>query len=237
MPQFLADAIAEGFGGDRSAFNENYDPAAQSVIRDQFIRGSTESGEVGDCGWSFSNGSFSNVAAETDRIGIARRTSGTTANQVASMYQSTAGTTSRFLFGAVDEWTWIFRPVTADADFAFRIGLSSGPTTNPFPAGVYLERLSTDTSYFGVARSSSVETRTAALKSFVANEWTKCRFRRISATLVGFSIDGGAETEVSSNVPGAGGGMEPFCQIIPTTTTARSVDLDDFALRFNAVAR
>lgn len=215
----------------------NYDPTQPVVFHDDFLYLSNETGEVGSLGWSYTNGSVASIAGEANHPGIFRRTSGAVTNEVSSFYPNGSGSTVTMLFGSLDEMTWVFRPITSGTDFTLRFGIGSGPTGTTMPNGVYLERLAADTSYFGVARSSNTETRTSALKTITANEWTKVRIRRITSSSVGFSIDGGSETTISSNVPGATGGQIIFSHIIPTTNNAREVDIDWFSLRTNALTR
>jgi hypothetical protein len=97
--------------------------------------------------------------------------------------------------------------------------------------GAWIERLSTDTSFFGVARNGGVQSRTAAL---IAQDTTMhtFRIRRISATSLGFQVDRtGTEQVLTTNIPDAADIMAFGLQIIPTTVTARSCEVDFFSAR------
>lgn len=216
----------------------NRDPAnplAQTVIVDEFTVSSTETGENGELGWSFTNGSFNLIGPETNHPGICRRASSASSGAVASTYTGGGGVTVVVTMEQVDEVTWVIRPVTADTDFDLRFGMFSDMTANPPAAGSYFEKLAADTNWFGVGRLASVQTRVTTGVAFAAS-WFKLKLRRVSASVVAFSVNGGAEVQVTTNNPSTTGMAFGF-QIIPGSANARSVDVDFFSMKLTAQAR
>lgn len=216
---------------------ENDSPSLPTVVVDDFIFQSVETGEAGLTGWSFTTGSIANSAPEINHPGIVLRASGTTQNQVASFYPGSAGTVGILRFEQFDRMTWIVAPVTAGNDFDLRIGLLTDMTSITPTNGVYIERLAAEASYFGVSRSAGAQTRTAALEPLTANGWEKFVIRRIDATSVGFSVNGQAEVVLSTTVPAAASSLTFGIQIRPTTNAARNVKIDFFSMKLLPIVR
>lgn len=212
------------------------DPTVAPYLVDEFLFGSGEAGEVGDLGWNFTGGSCSVIVPEAGHPGVTARFTGTTANARDSMYTGTSGAVLPIRFDQFDRLTWIIKPATADADFKLRFGLSSDFTSETPAAGVYFERLASETSWYGVTRSASAEGRTAALAAFSA-DWVRLDLRRVDVDTVAFSVNGGAEVELSTNVPAASESLAVGNHIVPTTTTSRQVRMDFFSLRLLAQTR
>lgn len=205
-------------------------PTASPRLVDDFLSGSNETGEVGQLGWNFANGSATHQAAAPGRPGIIRRTSGTTANQVATLHLGVAATTALFAIGDVRDFYAVLAPRTAGSDYNLRFGFMPDVGAAQPASGVYFEKLSTDTGYHAVCRNSGVQTRSPTAKTANAGEWTKFRIRWYNAELR-FSVDGGTEYVISTNLPPGSLGVNLGFQIAPTTTAARSFDLDYVGLR------
>lgn len=208
----------------------SYDPYQAFVLEDHFLAASTETGEVGSLGWSFTNGSVAANNAAAGALGTVRRTSGTTANQVASLYLGAAANATRH---RMDQWLslfWRVAAVATNADHIVRVGLADDLGANPPANGVYLERLAADANWFSVTRVGGVQTRKDTGVAFDAN-WRKWEIRK-SGTDVLFLADGAVRTTHSAaeNPPGAAVGLAPGVSLVPTTTTARSLDIDHFKL-------
>jgi hypothetical protein len=254
LNEILYQAAAMYIGGDVSGlpFNEvvrraaaRYiageggitDPLTAPALVDEFLFASTETGEIGELGWGFTNGT-ANLAGtpEANHPGIIARASSASSGAVASMWSGGGGTTVSMRYDQLDEMTWIIKPATAGADFDLRFGVLSDMTANPPTNGAYFEKLSADTNWFGVGRAAGVQTRTDTGVALSAN-WFRLTMRRISDRDTAFSIDGGAEVLVSSNTPLAANTMVFGCQIIPTTASARTVNIDFFSMLLNANTR
>lgn len=221
----------QGIAGDVAAL---IDPQARRLLSDDFHSGSNEIGEIGELGWSASAGTIAPQTAEQNHPGIFRRTSGTVAAQVASMFPTSSSLVG-FRFDEWDECTWIFKPTAANTDTAYRFGIFGDLTAAP-PHCVYAERLATDANWFFVTRNNGAQTRLDSGVAFGAN-WVKVRMRRVSAGEVRFSINGNIEVAVTTTIADAYDGFVFANQIIPTTTTARSVDIDFFSAALLPVVR
>ena len=211
-------------------------PNFPMVFLDDFIFQSPETGEIGSTGWSFTNGTVSNSGNEQNHPGILLRQCANTNTQVASFYPSAAGTNTLFRFDEFDRMTWIVAPAAINADYDVRIGVFTDVTDSTPLNGVYVERLRTDTSWFGVSRQNNIETRTAALKAYTLNNWSRICVRRISTTQVGFSFDSGAEVTLSTNIPAATANLNFGVQIV-SGGSVRGIKIDFFSLRLLAITR
>lgn len=200
-----------------------------SFVED-FISASTETGEVGVIGASFTNGSVATLAPVTGNPGILSRVSSATANQVASMSPQTSGATTTM---KMSEWSqMIFRGAlaTTGADFIVRWGFGDNATSNPPANFIGIERVAADLSFFAVCRSGGVQTRSAALIAQDTN-YHSFSIRQISATSIGFQVDRGVEVVISTNVPAGTINLTPMHTIIPTAAAARTHNIDFWSAR------
>jgi hypothetical protein len=206
-------------------------PRQPYILNDDFLFASTETGEVGDLGWSFTNGTWNLVAAELGHPGICRRATTAVANTVASAFPGGGGTAVNLRFDQWREMVWIVKPVTTSTDVIIRLGVLNDMTANPPTNGAYIEKLAADTNWFGVARQSASEVRVDLGVAATADVWASFRMRQINATSVGFSVNGGAEIVASgATVPAATTNMVQGFQATPTTANARNLDIDFFSI-------
>lgn len=228
LPDFRVQVVDEN--GVPVVLNRS-EPTAAVTLVDEFAFASTETGELGELGWSFTNGT-ANLAGgpEDGHPGIVSRASSAVSGAIASTYPGGGGTAVSIRVDQVDEMTWIVKPATAGADFDVRFGISSDLTSATPTHGVYFERLAADTNWFGVTRTGGVETRTPTGVALAAS-WFKLKFRRISATSIGFTVNGGTEVVATANVPAGNATVTFGFQITPTTASARTVNVDFFALK------
>ena len=254
LNEILYQAAAMYIGGDVSGlpFNEVVRRAAARYIAgeggisdlsiapaffDEFLFASTEAGEIGELGWGFTSGTWNLINAVTNHPGICRRTSTAVIDAIASAYPGGGGGTANMNFDQLDEISWIVRVPTTIANMDIRIGLSSDFTSATAANGAYFEKLSADTNWFGVGRVSNVETRTNTGVAAAADAWVNLKLRRVSATVLGFTVNGGTEIEVAGNMPIAGNALLPGFHIIPKALSARSLDVDAFGMLLNANTR
>lgn len=225
--------VSEGAGHWRCLFHVEAlkisDPAAVVRMVDEFMFGSGESGELGDMGWSITNGSAALTTPESNHPGVLARTSGAVAGQIASMYTASAGTVPVIRFDQCGDCHWVIAPNSAGSDGSYRFGFSSDLTTETPVQGFYFERKSTDANWFGVSRAASAETRVDTGVVFAA-AWTTLRLRRIDAATVGFSVNGGAEVTITTNIPSASHTLAIGNQLIPSAAAAVTVRMDAFSL-------
>lgn len=200
-----------------------FDPATAMRLFDDFAAGLLTTGNIGDNGWSFAGGTVTNLSPVAGRPGVIQRATGGTANTICSLYPRNSASTAVFLASDLFDVAFSLRFNQSPGAYIGRIGVAVDAAANPAAAGVYFESLATDAGWFGVARNASAQTRTAQLVAG-STSWVRFRLRRVDASTVGFSINGGAETTLNTNVPV--GQVLPFVQIVNTTTTAQSFDLD-----------
>lgn len=207
------------------------DPRQPYILADDFLFASTETGEIGDLGWSFTNGTWNLVAAQVNHPGVCRRTTTAVANVVASAYPGGGGTAVNLRFDQWREMVWIVKPVTTVADTDIRIGVVNDMTANPPTNGVYIEKMTADTNWFGVARQSGSEVRVDLGVAVAADTWYRFRLRQIAADAVGFSVNGGADVVASGGtVPASTTNMVQGFQVTPTSASARTIDVDFFSM-------
>jgi hypothetical protein len=106
-------------------------PSTAPIIYDDFFAQSTETGEIGELGWSFANGSIVATSSSANRPGVITLRSGTTANQVAYMYLSASASTPSFLKSEFDTVYFSVSLVTTGTDFSVKFGLSDNVSSNP----------------------------------------------------------------------------------------------------------
>jgi hypothetical protein len=209
------------------------DPAnsrASTILVDEFMFASTEAGEIGELGWGFTSGTWNLVSAVSNHPGICRRTSTAVIDAIASSYPGGGGTAVNMLFEQLDEINWVVRVPTTIANMDIRIGLANDFTANPPINGAYFEKLTADTNWFGIGRVSNVETRTDTGVAAAADAWLNLKLRRVSETVLGFSVNGGAEIQVAGNMPVNSTSLLPGFHIIPKALSARSLDVDFFSM-------
>jgi hypothetical protein len=127
-----------------------------------------------------------------------------------------------------------------DSNQLARIGLFGAQSSQP-SAGIYIEKLAGDTSWFGVARSGGVQTRSSAVTA-VTNGWVVLAIRRVNATTIGFrmastvaGLASAVEQTVASNIPTAT--LAPVLHILNSSGAARSLDVDAVDILITGIAR
>lgn len=202
-------------------------------ISEDFSSGSSLDGAIGTLGFGYSGGICLSISSELGRPGIIRRSTGTTADTDCITFLNSTNLTSIFSSDYFD-MLWIVRVPQVDANTTVRIG-AGGIDSFPPPSGIYFERLSTDGSnLFAVCRSSKLETRASVGE--LSSSFLKFRIRRKSADVIGFSLDNGAEVNISTNVPAIA--MNPFTYIKNVgTTVTKNLDHDYFDLLIKGISR
>jgi len=245
MPREQVELLSTGsewvvLSHDRDYGGDTMDSDTNAVF-DDFIQGSTETGEAGYAGWSFTNGSITALAATTfsGSMGAFRRASGTTANQVASFYPLNAGTNTTVLTEHCVEFKLRGRASTTGTDHTVQLGLTSDLTTITPVNGFYFERAAASGTWDAVTRRASAERRINTGITY-QNTADPDTFRIFIKDLnnVQFYINDvlvANETNVSNTIPLAGIAVLPGFNITPTTTTARNFDVDYIAYTFDAI--
>lgn len=217
-----------------------YAPRGPTVlwIEDDFVSGTTTSGTVGALGWSYTNGTLAvQSGGVSAHPGVVNRVTGGTAatNATMTLRSGTIGATQT---AESFDATWVLRLASNDTDTAVRIGLTeAGTIANPPTNGMYIEKLYADTAWFAVCRAAGTETRTATGITIASTPWPRIRIRRVGASTIGFSIDGGTEITITTNIPASGIVLNPFVQIVNQTAVSKSIEIDYFSLYISGLAR
>ena len=133
-------------------------------LADDFTGGLTTTGNIGDLGWQFLNGTaISHQAAAASHSGIIRMdTSATTATRQYLWVGASA------TIGQVFPADWfhmlvMLRMNVTDANTLMRVGLGNSANADPPADGCFIEKLAADTTWFGVTRPAAAQDRTARL--------------------------------------------------------------------------
>lgn len=192
-------------------------------INDHFMGGAATFGQVGSEGWYFAGGTAAYQDAERGYPGIFR-IAANTQNVPVRLFLQTINAREPF------DLAFRARLTDNDANTGARFGLSSDWSSGVPAHGVYLEKIQgTDTQWYGVARTASAQTRTPAMGAS-GTGWTLFRVRRVDAATVAFSVDGGPEELLSTNVPGSAVALNPGCHVYRVGTVAKVLDADWFGM-------
>jgi hypothetical protein len=181
------------------------DPITQAMpLCEDFISGSSsQTSGAALIGWiSGGGGSTAWTASETNHPGIYKITSSASSGAFTYLSTRETGGGLPFLPGEDFDLTWILRYASGATinDTNIRVGLMQSVTAAPTD-GIYFEKLTTDTTWTGVTRASSAQTKSSGIGSTIAaGTFNRLRIRKVGSN-VSFSVDGGTETTQSSNVP------------------------------------
>lgn len=210
----------------------------RSIYFDEFVLGNNETGEVGDLNWAFLNGSVNWMSPTStlyggQYVGLIRRASTTTANQIAYMTLNQAGT--EFVADTNDYLEIRTRTAVSGAatQFKYRIGLHGGTTiTSAVPAnGIYFESSAaaiSPSNWIAVTIKDSTGTFTDTGFSDVTGLHSLRFFRREGDGAIEFYINNNLVTTHTTNVPADFTPMNPIANITPTSAAQRSFVLDYF---------
>lgn len=209
-----------------------FNPITTAYDDDDFTSGGSANGTIGKLGWALV-GTSAPVTAETGRPGISRLSTTAVAGNIAYLRAIATGIASLHTADMFDI-TWMIRMVET-ALTQVRAGLQTA-STDPGAAGAYFERLAADTNWFSVTRSASVQTRKDTGIA-AGTGWLRLRLRRIDATTLGFSVNGGTEVThgTSENLPNAA--IAHGLQIVTGEAVIKNVDVDYFSCRITGLVR
>lgn len=208
-----------GYAGDRPTGTP-----ATIYLQDDFMTGGSSQYTFGVLGWAAYGAILPNLlAAEAGHPGIIQSATGTSNGTNVGFSLRGSVAFGVLLAAETFDVQFIVRLNTNDSSTLVRVGLGLDPTNNPPANGLYVEKLAADTSWFGVTRASSSQTRTAALAA-TSTSWVRLRIRRLNSTTIGFSINGGTETTATATIPTTG--LAPFVQIINAAASNKTIDVD-----------
>lgn len=231
-------ACLDSSGGDcLPVGGSSFSMASGFRIEEDFIGGSTSTLTVGEYGWQITGSATVPVylAAEAGAPGILRRDTSSTSGVVAVLALGASGSGTGIHPSDTFDLTWRIRLNTNDTDTTVRAGLNCGATSGDPPAdGIYFEKLAADTNWFRITRASSTETRTSHGVA-VSTSFVKMRIRRKDGSTISFSINGGAEADVTTNITTAG--CRPFTHIKNSAAAAKTLDHDYFYMLVSGLSR
>jgi hypothetical protein len=198
------------------------DAKYRAVLQDEFVLVQTGSGNVGQLRWGVTSGTASDRDSEASHPGILRLDTGAVAATYAILFYSGSSTLGVMLPADMFDLTVVVRLNTNDTDTQMRVGLGMNTQTDPPTNGIYFEKLYADTQWFGVTRSGGVQSRSAVANT--SANFARLRIRRINATTIGFSVDGGAEIPFAVNVPTAT--LNLLLSIKNQTAVSKTFDVD-----------
>lgn len=210
------------------------DPLTVIDVADDFVSGLLTSGLIGSLSWVIAGGTFTIPTTVAGHPGVLTRDTSATISTTAYTILRSLSVQGPLMASESFDVTWLFKLNQTDADTRVRLGLSSDWTSDVPANGVYLEKTLVDTQWFGVCRAASAQTRTAALATTDTN-WHKVRIRRVDASTMAFSFDGGAEVTLAATVPTAA--VTPGMHIFNNVASSKTIDLDYFRLRVTGLVR
>lgn len=218
-------------------------------LTEDFVGGSDVTGNIGELGWTLGGGTITRRAAPAGHPGTIELGTGAVAGTLASLHVGASTTVG--VIPTADTWTarFTFRlGTTVDADTMVRVGLGLSPQANPPVNGAYIEKLLADTTFYGVARAASVQTRSqilttagAAMTALAANTYFRVRIRRLSATSAGFTVEALGTTAgtgitasypevvIAANVPTTANALQLFWQVQNGAAAANRFVQPDYA--------
>lgn len=204
-----------------------------SLIEDDFMGGLATSGQIGKLGWATAGGTVTQLAGVVSHPGIIRLDTGSSAGTLCRVFMFSNGT-GMFNCQEAFDITFYIRMNQNDTDTMVRCGLMSATSLDPSDAGLYVEKVYADTSWYGVTRSSDSQTRSAALAS-TSTDWTTIRIRRIWPDCA-FSVNGSAETIITNSSTMPGGALQPVVQI-KNQSGQKTVDFDYYSQLITGLTR
>lgn len=203
------------------------------ALQDDFLSGTTSTGNVGSLGWSFSGGTVTVVNGMANRYGIIERSTGAVINTVAPILLSSNST-------AIDPSVNLYilhvlAVGTNDSNTTIRIGAGNSLFASPVVHGIYFEKLDGDTNWFCVTRASSVETRVDSGVS-IDTSFHNFRIDRRS-TGVEWRIDNVrvCASHPQTNIPAVF--INPGSHIVNSAASSKTYQLDYFEMRITGFFR
>lgn len=218
------------------------DLATTSRFRDDFNAGNNATGSLGDLKWYYTSGATPSITTEAGHPGILVKTTSTSSGNITYVYPSAF--TSQGTFFATDTFSLdlLVKFPDLDANTTARVGLAGG-TGDPDANGAFVEKLNTDTNWFGVARSGGSQTR-SDLGTAAGTGWVAFRVRRVDASTVGFrlastlgGLEAASETTVNTNVPGGSTTLQIMLAVKTHTAALRTLWVDVADLLITGLSR
>jgi hypothetical protein len=213
-------------------------------LADDFTGGLLTTGNIGDLGWQFLNGTAPvALAAEASHSGIIQLNTSATISTEQYFWcgGGTTGSVGQVLPADWFHFVAMIRLTQTNANTRMRVGLGNLATADPPANGVFIEKEGADTSWFAVNRASAAQNRTTLASTVTAGQWVKACVRRASATQIGFSVstsfapDNGTEVLLTANIPTAA--LVPFVMLANLDAVIKTADIDYVEVNVNNMSR
>jgi len=228
-------------------------PDSSTFVSDDFGGGLTTSNSIGELGWTISASAiFGTLAGVANHPGICSLQTPVTANTTNSeMFPYGSSSFGSVMPTEFFDLTFIVKLSQTNDTTVARVGmgapLSSFSSNNAqVNNGIWIEKDSNETSWFGELRGGAASVRTPALVAQSTN-WVKFRIRRIEYGVVGtktddsiaFSVNDGTEVKrlaTGSGIPSVA--LTPYVQIANNNkAVTRAILVDYFGLRTWPITR
>ncbi len=207
-----------------------YSPNNYLVIKDDFITGGTEPGEIGVHGWTFSNGSMSTaVPATIGHPGVVQRSGSTTTGQVCSFYLGRTNNAPTIAKADFVSLIWIVQLLGDVSSYDFSCGLANDWGALTSANAVRFVKLQANPNWQISTRAANIAT---VIDTGIAvnNSYFKLEIIKVSDSLFRFRIN---ETlyvgEINTNIPTNSTLLDFGNNIVPRINQTRSFNIDYFS--------
>ncbi len=227
--------------------NLTANPETTVDLKDDFIGGSLESGEIGELGWMSTAGTITNVGGDAlTHPGTKNLDTSAVINTIIKLFIATAPSASQMSPEGNFDITFIIRPKT-NTNQELRVGLSVDLGDAPPASGIYFLHDTNATSsetgganpttanWVCITRSGSISTLTNTGVACTADTWYKLRIRRISSSSIEFFINGVSVGIHSTNISNAT--MTTGINLENLEALSKTVDIDYFRLKIDGLSR
>jgi len=207
---------------------------------DDFIGTSSSTTGMPILGWTL--GTLGSVALSQsltpvgNHPGMWRLRTGSSVNDGGVIY---LGANGQGTFVATDKFAMTFIVQTgpiADANTFLRAGFDTAPVGNNLTEGILVEKRDVDSAWqFVTTTSAPNTTRVDSGVTVAANTFYRFDIRRISVGQIGFRINLGVETIITTNIPS--NGACPFIYVRTADPVAKDFFIDYFRIIFSALSR
>jgi|GEM_PF-3343587 len=215
----------------------NDNPATDLNLVDDFIGGTNATGDFGQLGWTFTNGTYAFINGVANHPGIFTLSQ---ANVVSRLRTGGNASDTGVSFSTADNYDmdFVVRPSGGTVLSTIkRLGMMDNTSGSPPANGVYFEFSTTalDTTWQCVTRSAGTQTRTNSTIGVASGTWANLRIKKNGAN-VDFYVDGILRCTNTTNIPTTI--VAPVIQQQDVLTTAgNDIDVDLFSLSITGMSR
>ena len=221
--------VSAGGGG---GFDVITSPPTEIQLVEEFMSGNLLMGNIGNLGWQFLK---SGSATFSYSLGSITLKTGASSSSRANLYLSSL--IGDFPTSSFFDTLFFHQILIGSQQAVFRFGISNTTDISTRPAnGIYMEKLNSSANWFYVTRSSGTETRTdSGVIGGNLGVARRFRIRRKDASTIAFSIDGGVETDHTTNIPAIAATL--VIGLINEVAADKQLDIDYISLKITGLSR